>query len=141
MLPMNELPTRELLRRLGDGEKIEALCSDLGISRQDFDCWWSAELARRVPDFQGNIEGNVQAETTIHRDSQGIPHILAENDQDLFFAFGMAMAQDRLFQLDYLRRKATGQLSEVLGSDALPGDRTARTVGLHHIARNEWSRL
>jgi len=141
MLPMNELPTSELLRRLGDGENIEALCSELGISRQDFDCWWSAELARRVPDFQGSIEGNVQAGTTIHRDSLGIPHILAENDQDLFFAFGMAMAQDRLFQLDYLRRKATGQLSEVLGSDALPGDRTARTVGLHHIARNEWSRL
>ncbi|MDP7206908.1 MAG: penicillin acylase family protein, partial [Pirellulaceae bacterium] len=126
---MNTLPTRELLRRLGNGEKIETICSELGISRQDFDDWWSAELARRVPDLQAPIEGNVQAETTIHRDSLGIPHILAENDQDLFFALGMAMAQDRLFQLDYLRRKATGRLSEVLGSSALPDDRIARTVG------------
>jgi penicillin amidase len=47
------------------------------------------------------------------------------------------MAQDRLFQLDYLRRKATGRLSEVLGPDELESDLVVRTVGIHRIAAAE----
>jgi penicillin amidase len=138
---MKQLPTREILRQLGEGETVAALCSEHGISSDDFHRWWSAELVRRVPDMQTSLQGAVNAEATIHRDAMGIPHILAENDQDLFFAFGLAMAQDRLFQLDYLRRRAIGRLSEVIGPGALPSDRIARTVGLHHIAENEWPRL
>ena len=49
----------------------------------------------------------------IQRDALGIPHIHASSDDDLFFAFGYAMAQDRLFQLDYLRRRGSGRLAEV----------------------------
>ena len=65
----------------------------------------------------------------------------ADDDTDLFFGFGLATAQDRLFQLDYLRRKACGRLSEVLGEQALPLDTIARTVGLPRIAAAEWKRL
>ena len=71
------------------------------------------------------------------RDALGIPHIYAGSDADLFFGFGFAMAQDRLFQLDYLRRKAQGRLAEVLGSTALESDVLARTVGLNRIAQVE----
>jgi penicillin amidase len=60
---------------------------------------------------------------------------------DLFFGFGYAMSQDRLFQLDYRRRKGLGRLSEILGAEALELDTIARTVGLNRIAENEWSRL
>jgi len=77
----------------------------------------------------------------IRRDAWGIPHIHAETDEEVFFAFGYAMAQDRLFQLDYLRRKASGTLAEVLGPDGLPLDIIARTVGLRRIAEAEWERL
>jgi len=49
----------------------------------------------------------VRTEATIERDRWGIPHIFADNQHDLWFAFGFAMAQDRLFQMDYLRRKGS----------------------------------
>ena len=49
------------------------------------------------------------------------------------------MAQDRLFQLDYLRRKAHGRLAEVLGKDGLETDIVSRTLGLTRIAEQEWS--
>ena len=71
----------------------------------------------------------------------GIPHIHADTDSDLFFGFGYAMASDRLFQMDYLRRKGRGRLAEVLGPDALGLDRLARTVGLGRIAEAEWKTL
>src|SRR5439155_25556074 len=51
------------------------------------------------------------------------------------------MAQDRLFQLDYLRRKGLGRLAEILGADGLPLDLIARTVGLNRLAATELSRL
>ena len=111
---MNPLPSLIILKQLGRGETIESICSEQQISREVFDNWWSEELARRLPDMQTDLPGGVTGEVSIHRDALGIPHILASKDQDLFFGFGVAMAQDRLFQLDYLRRKATGRLSEVI---------------------------
>ena len=75
------------------------------------------------------------------RDNLGIPHIYAANDADLFVGFGYAMAQDRLFQLDWLRRKGAGRLAEIVGNDGLEQDVLARTVGLNRIARAEWDRL
>jgi penicillin G amidase len=53
----------------------------------------------------------------------------------------VAMAQDRLWQLDYYRRKATGRLAEILGAEALPQDILARTVGLNRIAAQEVTQL
>jgi penicillin amidase len=138
---MNQLPTDKILRRLGSGDAIETIVTDLDISRQQFDQWWSDELARRVPDMRVNLEAAVSGDINIHRDGLGIPHILAANDQDLYFGFGVAMAQDRLFQMDYLRRKALGKLAEIVGPEAIETDRLARTVGLPYIAQNEWPRL
>ena len=74
----------------------------------------------------------------IDRNRWGIPHVSADTDEDLFFGFGYAMAQDRLFQLDYLRRKAVGRLSEILGPDGLEPDIVARTLDLRRIAEAEW---
>ena len=51
------------------------------------------------------------------------------------------MAQDRLFQLDYLRRKGLGRLAEILGPDGLENDLLARTVGLNRIARLQWDEM
>lgn len=138
---MNPLPSLNILKQLGVGQTIESICSEQQISREVFDTWWTDELARRLPDMQVDLTGGVTGEVSIHRDALGIPHILASGDQDLFFGFGVAMAQDRLFQLDYLRRKATGRLSEVIGPDAFATDEIAHTVGLPHIADNEWPRL
>jgi penicillin amidase len=91
--------------------------------------------------MQGNRQVKVSQDLAIARDEWGIPHVFATNDEDLFFGFGYAMAQDRLWQLDYLRRKALGRLSEVLGHDAVEQDIVARTVGIPRIAEQEVENL
>jgi penicillin amidase len=129
----------EILRRLGAGEPIARVCETAGWTRAEFDAWWAAECAARVPAADGvrRVPGGVRAE--IRRDRWGVPQVVAERDRDLFFAFGYAMAEDRLFQLDWLRRKAAGTLSEVLGPDGLELDTSARTIGFRHLAEAEWA--
>ncbi len=132
---------RDLLRRLGAGEAIESICKDAGWTRAEFDSRWQHEAASRVPCCEGQVVTNVQTAVTIDRDRCGIPHIFADDHRDLWFGFGYAMAQDRLFQMDYLRRKGHGRLAEVLGPEGVPLDLVARTVGLNRIAQAEWPRL
>lgn len=135
------LSSSQLLARLGAGESIAAVCEAAGISREEFQIWWKRETAARVPASSGTRSVGVKSSVRIVRDDWGIPHVFAENDDDLFFGFGYATAQDRLFQIDYLRRRALGRLSEVLGPEGLELDLVARTVGLHLIAEQEWESL
>ncbi len=132
------LNSSETLARLGSGERISSLCDRAGISRDEFEAWWGEECRGRLPDPGGVVDAGVSENVRIVRNGWGVPRIFAENDSDLFFGFGYAMAQDRLFQLDYLRRKGLGRLSEVLGEDGLEPDVIARTVGLNRIAAAEW---
>jgi len=130
-----------MLRRLGSGASIEAVCAEAGLSRAAFDTWWSAELTSRLPQATGVAQVAAPGPVEILRDRWGIPHVFAETDDALFFGFGVAMAQDRLWQMDYLRRKALGRLAEVLGPDALSLDIVARTVGFGRIALEHLGRL
>ena len=134
-------PVDDWLRRLGAGESIQSLCKASGMSRQQFDAWWRDEIRSRVPEMEARHELAVTRPVQIERDCWGIPHISAEDDQDLFFGYGFAMAQDRLFQLDYLRRKGQGRLAEILGPDGVESDLLVRTVGLPGIAAAEENRL
>ena len=135
------LSTSQILAKLGAGESIAAVCTAAGISREEFQSWWHRETASRVPTNSGKRLAAVKQSVSIQRDDWGIPHVFAESDEDLFFGFGYATAQDRLFQLDYLRRRALGQLAQVLGPEGLELDLVARTVGLHLIAEQEWKSL
>ena len=130
---------KSLLKKLGAGDSIEEVCSAAGLSNEQFEKWWSTQLASRVPSSQGSRTSSANAE--ILRDKWGIPHIYAERDEDLFFGYGYAMAQDRLWQLDYLRRKAMGQLSEVLGPSSLETDTISHTLGLTQLAEAEVRRM
>jgi penicillin amidase len=132
---------QERLGRLGSGESIEVVFAAAGIDRAEFDRWWSETIAQRARLNSGRLPADVAAEVSIHRDANGIPHIHAKTDRDLFFGYGWAMAEDRLFQLDWLRRKGLGRLSEIIGTDGLESDTVARTVGLNRIAAAEWKRL
>ncbi len=71
---------------------------------------------------------------TITRDSKGIPYIQAQNEADAYFALGYVHAQDRLFQMEFMRRLGAGRLAEVLGSQALGSDQFMRTLGLYRYA-------
>jgi penicillin amidase len=75
------------------------------------------------------------AAAEIVRDGQGVAHIRAGNEHDLFFLQGWVHAQDRLFQMDYQRHLASGTLAELLGPDALPTDAQLRTFGLRRAAQ------
>jgi penicillin amidase len=132
---------RDTLRQLGAGQSIDSICKSVGCTRAQFDDWWKKEAASRAPRCTGQIAGAVKSSATIERDRWGIPHIFADSQHDLFFAYGLAMAQDRLFQLDYLRRKGLGRVAEILGPDGLQFDLIARTVGLNRIAAAELSRV
>ncbi len=133
---MNLSPS-EMLKRLGAGESIADICAAAGMTRDEFDAWWQAQCAARVPDVQRERVGSVRSSVEIVRDAHGIPHVFAQNDEDLFFGYGFAMAQDRLWQMDYLRRRGMGRLAEILGASALELDVLARTVGLNRIAARE----
>jgi len=74
------------------------------------------------------------AAASVVRDIDGIAHINATNEHDLFFLQGWVHAGDRLFQMDVTRRQASGTLAELLGRDALPGDIQTRTIGLRRAA-------
>jgi penicillin amidase len=78
---------------------------------------------------------------TIARDSRGIPHITGFTEWDAHFLTGYAQAQDRLFQMDYYRREASGTLAELLGPAALSSDVQLRAIGLRRTASSSMNIL
>ena len=78
---------------------------------------------------------------TLLQDGDGIRHIFAQDAHDLFLAQGWAHARDRLFQMDMLRRQASGTLAELVGPAALESDVQLRTIGLRRAAERSWLNL
>jgi penicillin amidase len=91
---------------------------------------------RPLPETSGQLTAPVAARSVASRDSLGVPHILAANLSDVLFFQGYVTAQDRLFQMDMLRRVAAGELAEVLGPAALEADRQARRLRLARVAED-----
>jgi len=84
-----------------------------------------------VPDYEGNLElEGLNDEVEVFFDDYGIPHIYAQNNEDLYLAFGYLHAQERLWQMDLLRRIAPGRLSEFFGEDMLEIDKLFRTLSI-----------
>jgi penicillin amidase len=89
-----------------------------------------------LPQLDGQLQvQGLSAAVTVTRDAHGVPTIDAESLNDLFFAQGYITAQDRLWQMDVMRRYAGGELSEILGEDLLKVDREQRILGLRAAAR------
>ncbi|WP_371805193.1 penicillin acylase family protein [Candidatus Lokiarchaeum ossiferum] len=80
-----------------------------------------------VPDNYASYEEiydeNLNDEVKIYRDEFGVPHIYGSNEEDLMFALGYCHAQDRIIQMDLIRRSSRGTLSELVGSSALETDK------------------
>ena len=98
---------------------------------------WFYSLARSaLPQLDGTLRvSGLLAPVTVVRDAHGAPTIEAANFDDLFFAQGYLTAQDRLFQMDGMRRFAGGELAEILGRDLQEHDRKQRILGLREAAR------
>ncbi|MCX6620635.1 MAG: penicillin acylase family protein [Acidobacteria bacterium] len=78
-------------------------------------------------------------EIEVLRDRWGVPHLYAQNRDDLFYAQGWVTAKDRLFQIDLWRRAGTGHLAEALGPSAVARDRIARLVRFRGSWKAEWA--
>src|SRR5580698_3591149 len=74
---------------------------------------------------------------SVVRDEFGIAHVRGESADDMWFGMGYACAQDRLFQLDYDRRRACGRWAEIAGAGAVGGDVLARRLGLTAAAQRD----
>lgn len=75
-----------------------------------------------------------QAPVSVEFDRHGIPRIQAQTREDAFRALGFVTAQERLFQMDLLRRRSSGRLAEILGPPLLESDRWHRTMGFQQVA-------
>ncbi len=85
--------------------------------------------SRSLAQIEGELEiPGLREPVEVIRDEWGVPHIYAENDDDLFFAQGYVMAQDRLWQMEMWRRWHAGRLAEIFGPEALVYDRRTRLM-------------
>jgi len=99
-------------------------------------------MVDNLPRLDGSLTVyGLAAPVTVERDARGVPHIRANSMDDLVFAQGFVTAQDRLWQMDLLRRHAAGELAAVLGPNALGYDRLQRTLQMRVAADRAWAAL
>jgi penicillin amidase len=105
--------------------------------------WWlHRAMISSLPVIDGTIQlSGLSSPVTIRRDGHGVPHIEAATLDDLFVAQGFVTAQDRLFQMDGLRRNAAGELAEILGSSLVEHDKAMRVLQFRNVAQRVYSTL
>ncbi len=103
----------------------------------DFPAARDAWLARRAAPRDRTLAAAVDGKVEILRDTAGVPHIYGGTTADVYFGLGFAMAEDRLWQMDRLRRRALGRQAEILGPSYLAADIAHRTVGIPEICDRE----
>ena len=97
--------------------------------------WVRHAASASLPQLDGTLSvAGLAGQVTVQRDAQGVPHIRAQSLDDLLRAQGFITAQDRLFQMDLLRRHAAGELAEVLGSSLVAHDRLQRVLQIRAAA-------
>lgn len=82
------------------------------------------------PTYEGELDLGLNKSAEVYFDSYGIPHIYADTNEDAYKTLGYVHAQDRLWQMELLRRIAPGKLSEVFGEKTLADDKFFRTIGI-----------
>lgn len=83
-----------------------------------------------VPGLQDKVE--------VTYDNHGIPHISAANVHDLYFAQGYVQARDRMWQMDFMRRRATARLAELLGEGRIGDDENMLLTGIPQVSKIIW---
>lgn len=124
--------SNRLIRYINTAIAVLVVLVGLGV-------WWIAW--RPLPQTSGTIAAGVADKVTVLFDRLGEPHIAAANQDDLLFAQGYVTAQERMWQMDGLRRRAAGDLSEIVGAAALELDEEARRLRMRRIAEDAVSTL
>lgn len=87
------------------------------------------------PKYEGELAlKNIEKTTTVYFDDFGVPHIYANSQKDAMVALGYVHAQDRLWQMELMRRIAPGRLSEIFGSVALQNDMFFAGLGIEEAS-------
>ncbi|ARV16436.1 penicillin acylase family protein [Polaribacter sp. SA4-12] len=99
-----------------------------------FICGWLYSKTYQ-PNYSGELEiKNISEEVTVYFDDIGVPHINAQNQKDAYVALGYLHAQDRLWQMELMRRIAAGRLSEIFGKDLVRVDQFFGGLGIEEAA-------
>ena len=125
--------TASLLRRL----VFVLVCLILLIASCVFGArlWFSHALHASLPVVEGSLPvSGLSGSVRVERNEHGVPHITASTMDDLIFAQGFTAAQDRLWQMDVLRRHGAGELAEIFGSALVPHDRLQRYLQIRAAA-------
>jgi len=94
------------------------------------------------PNYKGELEiNNLSDEVTVYFDEIGVPHINAKNQKDAYIALGYVHAQDRLWQMELIRRIAPGRLSEIFGKDLLETDVFFAGLGIEEASEKSIAKL
>ncbi|MEO9805169.1 MAG: penicillin acylase family protein [Reichenbachiella sp.] len=94
--------------------------------------WYTQSL---MPNYSGEFKlSGLSNDTEVHFDAYGIPHVYADNEIDAYRALGYVHAQDRLWQMEVVRRIAPGRLSEIFGSKLLKTDKLFRALGIQQYS-------
>jgi penicillin amidase len=102
--------------------------------------WWF--VYGPLPQVDGTVVvTGLHGDVSVERDGWGIPHIRAGSLEDMVEAQGYVMAQDRLWQMDLLRRAGRGQLSEIFGPNAIAIDKEFRVLGFGSAAERDAAAL
>jgi len=126
-----------LLRALRGTKTVEEICRSIGASAADFASARDAFLRREGTVTDRSISGAVTGRVEIKRDRAGVPHVFAGATPDLFLGLGVAMAEDRLWQMDRLRRRALGRQAEIMGPAYVGSDIAHLTVGIDRISADD----
>ena len=101
------------------------------INRQD--------LQSAIPSLTGSVQlRGLQGTVKVFRDRYGIPHMKAESELDAFFAQGFVTAQDRLWHMEYDRRRGSGRWAEAVGESAVAQDKMMRRFRLEASAKADY---
>src|SRR3954454_2706768 len=117
-------------RRTGAAALASAGAASFGL--------WHRLFRQPLPQTRGAVAvRGLESNVTISRDRFGVPRIEARSSTDLCFGHGFCLGQDRLWQLEFYRRVASGRMSEFAGREGLKIDRLMRTLGLKRVADAE----
>ena len=101
-----------------------------------------ANVGKSFPETSGRLMvSGLKGQVEVLRDSYGVPHIYADNPEDLFAAQGYVHAQDRFYEMDFRRHLAAGRLSELFGASQVETDAYIRTLGWRRVAEQELALL
>src|SRR5262245_50401123 len=88
---------------------------------------------RPLPQVSGSVPARVCQQASAARDRLGVPHIHAATAEDALFVQGYVTAQDRLWQMDGMRRLSGGNLAEIIGVAGRASDQESRQLRLRRI--------